>query len=1054
MNYIFKTPKLLVIVIFFIAITYENSVYGHVSKDVLSYINEVQLTVNGLVTSENGDPIPGVNVMIKGTSKGVLTDFDGNYTINVSNSNATLVFSYIGFTSQEIVVGNQKTIKVTLKEDVSQLDEVVVVGYGTQKKANLTSAVSTVSSEALENRPVTNLTSALQGTTPGLNISRSSGQPGEEGLNIQIRGISSANGAVNPLVIVDGVPSSTSALNQTLNPEDVESVTVLKDAAAASIYGSQAAGGVILVTTKSGKSGKTVVSYSGQIAGSKPVNMPERLSLLDEANYSNLARENAGIGPEYNDQAIQNIINGVEYEVSDSNPNNYIYYNQSQDVRDIVLRDVSLQLTHNLKVSGGSEDIKYLFSLGYLDQDGVFKIGPDKFKRYTSRLNLNANLNKYLNLDSRVSYAVHNRDQPSQSNSGNNYGLFQYLQTVRQRYPVFTPEGRLASGANTYALLTEGGYKDKEINELDGILTLTAKNFIKGLEIRTIYGRKFRAYDNETFNRTVTLWGAFDPIRYLNNPNSFSLYKETIETQNFQFLTDYDLSLNKHNFHILAGYQWEDYRLSGVNTYASSLVSNDLPTLNTGARESYNNTQNIRTYAAQSFLSRFSYNYDGKYLFEATIRSDETSRLAPDSRVNWFPALSFAWNIHKENWFSDTLPFISQFKPRFSWGQLGNANGNIIGYYDYLSTLSSGSGLVLGASENRTTYFYQNGVPSSTLAWETIETINYGIDLSLFKNRLQTSFDYYIKKNKNMLIPLDLPATFGVNTPRVNNGELKSWGWELDVKYNDRIGENFNWNLGFNLSDNQNELINYGEGRDVVRLGTNNLIQGYPISTIWGYETKDGYIETQEQLDAAPFYSNKTGIGDIEYIDQNGDGLINQGSGTTEDPGDLVNLGSTNPRYLFGITGGAQWKNIDFSFFFQGAADRSYAPNRQAIQPYASSWLSAQKHQADYWTPDNPNAAYPRPFYQGSHNFATSDRWVLNGNYIRLKNIQLGYSLSPSTIKQIGLNQLRFYVSGQDILTFSKLGVFDGVFDPEQNNGIRSSYPVFAYVSFGINISF
>ena len=1012
-----------------------------------------QSNVSGTVKDETGMPLAGVTVMEKNTNNGVVTDFDGNYNISIVKDKAVLVFNYMGFVPQEVNFKGESKINITLKEDLALLDEVVVVGYGKQKKSNLTSAVSVISSDVISDRSSTNLTSALQGAAPGLSISKSTGQPGEEGLSIQIRGLSSANGNVNPLVIIDGVPSTTAALNQTINPQDVESVTVLKDAAAASIYGSQAAGGVILVTTKSGKSGKTKISYSGQTSLSWARNMPARLSLLDEANYSNLARKNAGVGPEYNEKDLENIKNNVPYIVSENNPNQYIYYNQ-EDIRDVLLRDVSVQQNHNFSASGGSEKTTYLFSLGYLGQEGVFRVGPDNFKRYTSRLNLNSELTKHVFLDSKISYAVHNREQPSQGTDG--YSLFQQLSQTRIRYPLFTPEGRISGGGtDIYGILTEGGYTNKGINDLDANLTVTVKNFVEGLQFRAIYGRGFKYFDSKNFKRKVTQWGRLEPMAYLNNPNSLTIYKESIERQNFQFLTDYDLTLgDKHNFHVLAGFQWEDYRLDGLSGFASSLVSNDLPALNIGSRDSYNNTQSINTYASQSAFGRLSYNFDGKYLVEATIRLDETSRLAPGSRSELFPSISLGWNLHKEEWFANALPFVSQLKPRYSWGQLGNANANIIGNYDYLPTLSTGSNLVLGNSEDRSTYFYQNGVPSSTLAWETVETSNFGLDVDLFNYKFQASFDYYTKQNKNMLIPLDLPATFGVNAPRVNNGELKSWGWELEVQYKDKIGKDLSYNVGFNLSDNQNELVDYGGGRNIVRSGTNSFIQGYPINTVWGYKTKTGYIQSQEQLDGAPKYSNNTGIGDIEYIDQNGDGLINAGKGTTDDPGDLVQLGTTNPRYLFGLTAGAKWKNLDFNLFLQGVSQRNFMPNTESIMPYAQTWFSAQKHHEDYWTAENPNAAFPRPYLKGTHNYASSDRWVLNGNYIRLKNVQLGYSLTQEALGQIGLKAMRLYVMAQDILTFSKLGVFKGVFDPEQNNGVRADYPVFATVSFGMNISF
>ncbi|MBE7640570.1 SusC/RagA family TonB-linked outer membrane protein [Salegentibacter sp. BLCTC] len=1015
-----------------------------------------KISISGTVTDETGIPLPGVTVMEKNTNNGVVTDFDGNYEIVLPDSNTVLSFRYVGFLSQDIEPAGRDVINIVLKEDIAALNEVVVVGYGKQERANLTGAVSTVNAETIEDRPVTNLGNALQGTTSGLNISRTTGQPGDEGLNIQIRGATSANGNVDPLLIVDGVTMSLNDLN-TINPTDVKTVTVLKDAAAAAIYGSRAAGGVILVTTKEGKSGKTVVDYSSLLTVQWPLNIPDRLSLLEEAEFSNLARKNAGVGPEYSDFDLDNIRNGVEFVVSPTDSTRYLTYNQ-KSIKDQVARDLYLMQSHNVSARGGSDKVNYFFSVGYLDQEGMFKVGPDGNKRLNTRLNMSAELSKHLSLDSRLAYNVNDRESPSAGVNG--YGLLQQVWQARQRFPIFTPEGKLFGGAgtsgnNTYAYLTEGGYANDKRAELNGTFTLTASNFIDGLELKMIYGRQENRRDYDRFNRTVELWDRFSPVYYLNNPNSYTVLGANYARDNFQFLTNYNITLfNNHKIHLLGGYQWEDYRGHSVTSSASSLVSNDLPSLNLGDANSKRNSEGVTTFANQSYFGRFNYSFKDKYLLEATIRGDETSRLAPGSRLKWFPSGSIGWNMHKEKWFETALPFFSEFKPRASWGQLGNANADIIGYYDYIPGLNYGNALVMGATEDRTTYFYQGGLPSPNLAWETVETVNYGVDVSLFKNKLQGSFDYYIKHNRNMLIPTNLPATIGINTPRVNRGELKSWGWETNLNFRDKIGDDFSYNIGFNLSDNQNELISYGGNRNTVGSRTNRLIEGFPLNTIWGYETVPGYIESESQLENAPFYDNRTGIGDIEYVDQNGDGLINNGGGTVENHGDLVKLGTDQSRYLFGINAGANYKNIDFSIFFQGVGKRSFLAPTAVVMPFNQTWFQPMAFHRDFWTPNNPDAAFPRPFLKGTHNYATSDRWVQDGSYVRLKNIQLGYSLSQKVISQLPISRFRIYVTGEDLLLFNKLGVFDGVFDPEQRNEQRANYPFTGKVALGINLSF
>ncbi|TEB45393.1 TonB-dependent receptor [Flavobacterium circumlabens] len=1005
--------------------------------------------ISGLVEDENKMPLPGVSILVKGTRNGAQTDYDGRFKINAS-TNDQLVFSSIGFETRTVVIGSSSVLNINLKEITAKLNEVIIVGYGTQKKATLTGAVSTVTSKSIENRPVTSLATALQGTVPGMNITRTSGQPGNENLNIQIRGATSANGAVNPLLLIDGVATDLFNL-QTINPTDVESLSVLKDGAAAAIYGAQAAGGVILVTTKKGKEGKTTFDFSNNLAIQKPLYIPQRLSLFDEASMANLARKNAGVADEYSAADLLNIQNGVPYIENPQDPNGYTFYNQKDNNKEI-LRDNSIINTYNLSARGGTAKTNYLFSLGYLDQGGMFKVGEDNFKRLNVRMNIGTELNKYIYLDTKVSYAQHDTNQPSMAINGSN-GLLGNLYKQRQRYPIFTPEGRLngiGGGYISYALLSQGGYNRRTIDDIDGSFQMTIKDLAKGLKFRAIYGHKIRSEDSEVFKRTVELWGKIKPISYQNNPNSYTLDQSVLNTDNFQFLTDYNLTIaQNHKLSVLVGYQMEDYRFSSVNSGATSLKSNDLPALNLGDPTSKTNSQNIGTYASQSVFARFNYNYKERYLIEATIRTDESSRLATGLRTKTFPSISAGWNIQNEEWFSQHVNFISVLKPRISYGQLGNAQG--IGYYDYLNMLTNNTNIVLGSSETKTTYFYQSTIPSSNLSWETVETFNYGLDFGFFKNKLTGSFDYYTKKNKNMLTPLRLPATLGVGTPKINNGVLESWGWELAVNYNGKIGSYFNYGVGFNLSDNQNKLTKYA-GISVLGIGTNTLIEGYSLNTIWGYQTAAGYINTPEQLAAAPVYSPLTGVGDIAYVDQNGDGKINAGKGTAADHGDLVLLGKDQQQYLFGFNANASWKNIDFSMMIQGVGKRSFMPNSEMITPFAQPWISPLAIHADYWTPEHQDAAFPRPYLRGSHNYITSDRWVLNGAYARLKNIQFGYSLPKSD--KLFFTKIRFYLSAENVATISKLGIFKETFDPEQKNANYADYPLFGTASLGINLIF
>ncbi|WP_188770792.1 SusC/RagA family TonB-linked outer membrane protein [Emticicia aquatilis] len=1018
---------------------------------ISSYANAADITITGKVSdAEKGEGLPGVSITIKGTSRGATTDGKGDYSIKVPNKNAVLVFSFLGYETQEIEVGNQTIISVNMTADAKSLEEVVVVGYGTQKKVNLTGAVSTIDSKTIENRPSSNLANALQGTSPGLIITRSNGQPGSEGIGIQIRGASSANGSIEPLVILDGVTVPSNTL-QSLNPNDVENISVLKDAAAAAIYGAQAAGGVILVTTKKAKAGKIKFAYLAQQGTDWSINVPERMSLLEEAEFSNLARKNSGSGPEYSDVDIQRIKDGVPYVVNPADTTTWLFYNQTP-LTDQVLRKYSSMTTQNLSISGGTEKLNFLLSGGYYGKSGIFKIGPDGYQRYNVRLNLGAQLSKIFSIDTRLSYT---KDKQEAASGGlNGQGLMYEIYRLRTRTPFFTPDGQYngaGSAATVYARLESGGYNNYKRDYFDGTVTLKAANIVKGLTLRGVVGTQYRIGDRTNFARTVPLWGRGKILSYINQVNSYTLTDELTNNTNLQFLANYDIKVGaKHNFGILAGYNYEDFRFENMVAGATNLVSNDLPTLNLGDDKTKTNSQSIGTNASQSVFSRFNYNYDGKYLLEATIRRDENSKLAPDLRIKVFPSASAGWNIHREAFMKD-VNFISELKLRASWGRLGGAlGGSTIGNYDYLSQLSRGSALVLG--DSRASYLFQSSIPSQALSWETIETTNVGFDLGLFKNKLTINGDYYVKYNRNMLTPQNLPAVIGIGTPRKNNGELKSWGWELEARYRGQIGKDFSYNIAANLSDNQNKLINFA-GRNIVSAGTNSIVEGYPLNSVFGYKT-DGYFQTADEVKAWAFQDNRTGAGDVKYLDLNGDAKINVGKGNTSDFGDLVYLGTTQPRYVFGTTLGFNYKGFDFTAFIQGVGKRSFRPETETIAPLLVTWKQALGIHRDYWTPENPDALYPRPYTGGTHNYRVSDKWLLNGQYARLKNLQIGYTIPESLSNRVKISRARVFFSAQDILTFSRLGNFKGYFDPEQRDNIENDYPFFATASVGINLNF
>ncbi len=1007
------------------------------------------ITIKGTVLDENGEPLPGVSIRVKDTKLGGATDLTGRYSIANVPENGILVFTFIGYGIVEERVAGREEINVSMPLNKASMKDVIMVGYGTQKKANLTGAVTTITDKSIENRPVTSVAMALQGLVPGLSVTRSTGQPGEEGVGLQIRGATSANGNVDPLVVIDGVSTPGLAL-QMLNPSDVESVTVLKDAAAAAIYGAQAAGGVILVTTKKGAAGKTVFEFSSIVGTDWALNVPERMPTWEELEYNNLARVNSGAAAAHSAETIQILKDGViKYRINPGDTTRYQYFG-TDNLVDQLLKKNTLMNTHNISARGGTEALNFLASFGYYDKEGVFKVGPDKNSRYNARLNLSTKLTKKLSLDTRMSYTKTQQEASSSEVNGNGL-LFFNLYRYSSLNPLLTPEGRYntLSGATGYAAMDAGGYNNYDRDIFDGVFTGKLSDVVKGLNLRAVYGVQYRTGERNLFKRTVQRWYRTTVGDIINSPNSYSVSNDVNKNNNLQILADYSRTIGSdHHFSLLGGYQWEDSRMETVTTGVTALVTNDLPALGLGDETTKTSSQAIGAYAFQSFFGRFNYSFSDKYLFEATFRVDESSRLAPGLRTKAFPSLSAGWNVHREPWFN--VPVISKLKIRGSWGNLGAASG--IGYYDYLALMTRNATLVLGAPEVKTTYFAQTVVPSSDLSWESIETSNAGLDLGLFRNRVHASFEYYVKFNRNMLTALQLPATFGVGTPRINNGELKSWGWESQVDYQGRIGRQLSFSVGLNVSDNQNKLIDFA-GRRVIGAGTVSTIEGYPLNSIWGYRTA-GYFQTADEVKTSAFQDSRTAAGDVKYQDLNGDGKISIGAGSMEDHGDLVYLGTTQPRLLFGVNANVKWKNFDLSAFFQGVGKRNFLATRQALDANVATYYQALALHRDYWTPENPDATFPRPFINATHNYLVSDKWLMNGRYIRLKNAQIGYSLPDNILRKARISRLRIYLTGQDLLTFSGIGVFKDYFDPEQRDGVSADYPFFATAALGLNLTF
>ncbi|SEW44729.1 SusC/RagA family TonB-linked outer membrane protein [Chitinophaga arvensicola] len=1003
---------------------------------------------HGKILSDTQQPIPGATIR---TSKGggTITDKNGEFTIKAANADS-LTVEFLGFKPKKIAVQDGVYLEVSLNPSSSVLNDVVVVGYGTQKKSSVTGAVSVINAETIANRPVTNALSALQGTAPGLVITRSSGQPGKENWTAQIRNFTSVNGS-SPLILVDGVEQANiNALNQ----NDIESVSVLKDAAAAAIYGARAAGGVILISTKRGREGKLTVSYDGMYSINRAYSMPERIDSWREAEMLNESRLNAGQGATWTDQQIAWFKDpNFNYRINPANPSSYEYYDNVNMI-DSVARKTTQQQQHNISVAGGNSNTQYLFSGGYYSQSGLFKFGPDDYKRYNFRLNLNTKFTNWLSLDSRLAYANQRVLSPMAATDGD-YGLLYNIYVLRSVSPVHTPDNAdhyndYSSANQTYAYLKDGGKTDERTDNFSGVFTLKTSELVKGLSLKAIYAPYLQSYDYGRSIRTIPRYNAVGVSSYYNNPNSYSVQNANVFRANYQLLADYNLTLgNAHQFHLLGGYQFEDYRQQINAATAKNLSSNDLFSLNLGDPTLYAASDTVNTWAMESYFGRLSYNYADKYFLEAVLRYDGSSKLAPGYRYQAFPSVSAAWRVSKEPWFNSLLPVFNEFKIRGSYGKLGNSDLSNFGSYDYISSLSKSAAYPFN---NVSTYgYYNNALASPEKTWERIATTDGGLDFATLNNRLTFSGDYYVKKNENMLVTVNTTAMIGIPTGQYNYASMKAWGWEVSLGWRDKIGKNFSYWINGNISDSKNKVLKY-QGASVYTAGVRGVIEGEEINSIWGYRALGLYSSADQVQKRGVFQSNITGAGDIIYDDIDKNNRIDAGLNTKENHGDLVKLGSTTPRYTYGFNLGFNYKGLDFAAFFQGVGQRQMLINSYFIVPFVESWRQPVKGQEDYWTPDHQDARYPRLYIGGGQNTSTSSWWVQNAAYIRLKNLQIGYTLPATLTSKAGMKAVRIYLSGQDLWENSKMWM--KYYDPEEPNNTAFNYPFFRSYAAGLNVTF
>ena len=969
--------------------------------------------VKGAVTDESGLSVIGANVFIKGTTVGTITDMEGNFSLEVPSDNDILVISYIGYVEQQIPVKNRKNWSIVLKEDAQNLDEVVVVGYGTQRKGNIATAVTTIKSDVLQNRPVQTVGEALQGQIPGLSVT-AKGAPGESP-KLQLRGSSvlKSDNSSEPLVLVDGVPADFNFLN----PEDIESINVLKDAASSAIYGSRAANGVLLITTKRGKMGKPTFRYNGSVGVNTPMYMPQSISSAEYARIKNEAERNMGRAPIYTDEDISKFANGTDL-------NRY----PNTNWLDLAIQN-SVATRHGLEASGGTEKVRYLVSAGVDHQTGIFPNTQQNV--FNVRSSTDISITKKFGISFDIRYQL--RDMDALNNQEDIYKqLIQADPTMVAYYTDGSYGYNPGFFTNPLVPLYEGGQKYTNRHEASGIFKLDYE-IIDGLKFTGIANVKYTFKNEESRARKVFYKNYFTQEVFENGENSFSDRRDYNAYYNLQALLNYKKSFGIHNLDILAGYQQESENSDWLKGARSGYPTDIIWELNPGPKDNWSNDGNGEHWALASFIGRINYDYDNKYILSLSMRSDASSRFAKGSRWSTFPSVAAAWRISQESFMKGIRSWLDDLKIRASWGQTGSATG--LGLYPSYTLISTG-GLILNNTYQQIASLKTIG--NQELTWEHSDMLNFGLDVKVLNSRLNFTGEYYIKNTKDILLEMPVPLEYGFGKPNMNVGEVRNKGWELSLSWNDRIND-FGYSISGNLSDNRNEVVDLGDTGPWK--GSNTYTEvGLPFNSIYGYESM-GLFQSDEEVANAPFQNSNTAAGDIRYKNQNGDDKI--------DANDRVVIGDPNPHFLYGVNLGFDYKNFDLNMFFQGIGQKDRVIMDNFVRPFYDS--SIFEHHLDYWTPENTGAKYPRILNKddGTDNYQQSDYWMINAGYFRMKNLQIGYTIPREILRPAGFDRVRVYFSANNLFTVSD---FVPGMDPESEKSV--SYPFARTYSFGLNVQF
>ncbi len=990
--------------------------------------------VSGLVKSETNEGLPGVNVLAKGSTNGTITDVNGNFSINLAPDQNVLIFSYVGYLSEELDVTNQSQVTIQLVQDLETLQEVVVVGYGTQKKINLTGSVEAIEGQEIARQPVFQTSQALAGLAPGLVATQSSGQPGSDGASLRIRGITTLGSASkrDPLILVDGIPDNLDGVDA----NDIESISILKDAAAAAIYGSRGANGVIIITTKRGKTGDLKLTYNNYFGTQR---ITQNLEFLDGLGYiQNLNKANPGT---YDDAFISNY---TATRGSDASPDT--------DWVDEVFSEDGFQQYHRLAISGGSEKAQVSASISYMDQDG--NIPNFNFKRYNGRINTDLKINNKFDISFDLNFRRSLQTDPTA-------GLNEITRQAYRIPPLFTAINENGSwgpgwnGQNPVAGALAGGLRERQFNYFRGVLKANLRP-VEGLVLSLTYSPQYNDNETRAF-RAQYDWEDLSQSGTFPNENSFSQSNGRSFQDNFNAIATYSKSFSDHTLGATLGYEFLKLNSNSFSASRRNFVLQEFQQLSRGDADTQLNSGGATLNGLESVFGRINYSFKNKYLAEANLRRDASSRFAPENRTSVFPSFSVGWRIAEEPFLSSSS-FIADLKLRASWGELGNqnitdANNNPINFaYVSLFGLGTSNPIIGGAP---ITGGAQTILANRAIQWESTTTANIGVDAAFLDNRLALTAEYYVRTTNDILIQANtVPPSVGLSAPVQNVGSVENKGWDLALDWQDDINE-FSYGVKFNISNFKNTVTDLGE-LDELPPGGQITRVGESIGSIFGYQAV-GFFQSQDEIDNAPVQQfGGVQPGDIRYADQltvdtNGDGVPDEADGIINGD-DRVIIGNSLPRLNYGLDLFAQYKGFDLSVSLFGVGKRDIILQGDVAYAFFNAG-KIQAWQADSWTPENTDASYPRLTPGSAHNnWRTSSQWLFDASYLRLRNVTLGYTLPNILLDKLSIKDLRIFISGQNLITFDNLP--DGIDPTVPNFTSGGFYPVTSVYTAGLSVSF